>query len=72
MAEIKYDVIEEIAVLSENGDWRKELKLISWNDRPAKYDLRDWNVVNGRMTKGITFTEEEAAELLQALKNRFE
>ena len=32
MADIKYDIIEEIGILSENArGWRKELNLISWN-----------------------------------------
>lgn len=42
MAEIKYEIVEKIGVLSttEKG-WSKELNLISWNDREQKYDLRD-------------------------------
>ena len=31
MADIKYDIIKEIVVLSENTKgWRKEVNLISW------------------------------------------
>jgi len=44
--------------------WAKELNLISWNDRDAKYDLRDWSVDGGKMGKGVTLSKEE----LQALK----
>ncbi len=40
---INYEIIKEIGVLSEsNKGWTKELNLISWNNREAKYDLRDW------------------------------
>ena len=43
MADIKYDIIKEIGVLSENAKgWQKELNLISWNGGAAKYDIRDW------------------------------
>lgn len=68
MANIKYDIVEKIAVLSERGDWSKELNKISWNDRPAKFDIRDWNHEEGRMGKGVTLSSEEAEELLKALK----
>ncbi|MBC8591372.1 YdbC family protein [Wansuia hejianensis] len=68
MANIKYEIVEKIAVLSERGVWTKELNKISWNDREAKFDLRDWNHEEGRMGKGVTLTDEEARELLEALK----
>lgn len=66
MAEIKYDIIEEIGVISENAKgWRKELNLISWNDAAPKYDIRDWAPEHEKMGKGITLTEEE----MKSLKN---
>lgn len=65
---IKYEITEKIAVLSEKGDWTKELNKVSWNDRPAKFDLRDWNHGEEKMRKGITLTEEEARALLEALE----
>ena len=38
MADIKYDIIKEIGVLSENAKgWRKELNLISWNGGAIRY-----------------------------------
>lgn len=69
MAEIKYDIVEKIAVLSEKGDWTKELNKVSWNDRPAKFDLRDWNHEEGKMRKGITLTDEECENLRKALND---
>lgn len=42
LANIEYEIIEEIGVLSENArGWRKELNKVSWNGRPPKYDIRD-------------------------------
>lgn len=42
MADIKYDIVEEIGVISENAKgWRKELNLVSWNGAAPKYDIRD-------------------------------
>ena len=41
MADIKYDIVETLAVLSEGSKgWKKELNLISWNDREPKYDIQ--------------------------------
>lgn len=67
MAEIKYEIIEKIAVLSEKGNWTKELNKVSWNDRSAKYDIRDWNHEEGKIGKGTTLSDEEAQALNGAL-----
>lgn len=67
MAEIKYEITKKIAVLSEKGNWTKELNMVSWNERPAKYDIRDWNHEDGKMGKGTTLTEEEVKVLKDAL-----
>ena len=70
MAEIKYDIIETIGILSENyKGWTKELNLISWNGADAKFDLRDWAPGHEKMGKGITLTKEEALRLKELLKD---
>ena len=49
MAEIKYEVVERIAVLSQRPrGWERQLNLISWNDGEPKYDIRDWSPEIGR------------------------
>lgn len=69
MAEIKYEIVEKIGVISKNDKgWKKELNLVSWNDREPKYDLRDWSEDHEKMGKGITLTKEEIEELKQLLK----
>ena len=70
MSEFKYDIVEKIAVLSEKGDWTKELNLVSWNGRPAKYDIREWNHEEGKMGKGITLSDEETKALVEALNSK--
>lgn len=69
MAEIKYEIIEKIAVLSttEKG-WSKEINLISWNEREPKYDIRDWSEDHEKMGKGITLTKDELQNLKSALE----
>ena len=68
--EFSYEIIEEIAVLSENNKgWRKELNLVSWNGRPPKFDLRDWAPEHEKMGKGLTLTNEEFEALQTAIAN---
>ena len=64
-----YEIVEEIAVLSENPKgWTKELNLVSWNGRPPKFDLRDWAPGHEKMGKGITLSNEEFDILKNTLK----
>ncbi|KHF39989.1 YdbC family protein [Halalkalibacter okhensis] len=68
MAEIKFEIAETIAVLSEGSKgWKKELNLISWNGREPKYDIRDWAPDHSKMGKGVTLSEEEVKILVQSL-----
>lgn len=70
MAEIKYEIKENIGVLSENNKgWSKELNLISWNDREAKYDIREWSPEHEKMGKGVTLSSEELIKLRDLLNN---
>ncbi len=70
MADIKYDIIETLGILSENyKGWTKELNLISWNGADAKFDLRDWAPGHEKMGKGITLTKEEVLKLKELLEN---
>lgn len=68
MADIKYEIKEELGVLSESAKgWQKELNLVSWNGAAPKYDLRDWSPNHEKMGKGITLSPEEAQELYKIL-----
>ena len=70
MAEIKYEIVRELAVLSEGSKgWSKELNLISWNDREPKYDIREWAPNHEKMGKGITLSKEEIQKLTETLSS---
>ena len=60
MAEFKYEITQELGVISE-GKYIIELNMVSWNDREPKYDIRSWAPDHSRMGKGISLTEEELA-----------
>jgi hypothetical protein len=68
MSEIKYEIIKNIGMLSKaESGWAKELNLISWNDREAKYDIRDWSADHVKMGKGVTFSKAELLALKELL-----
>ncbi len=68
MADIKYDIVEELGVLSESAKgWTKELNLISWNGGTPKYDIRDWAPEHEKMGKGVTLSKEEVKALYKIL-----
>jgi len=68
MSEIKYEIIKKIGVLSKSASgWAKELNLISWNERDAKYDIRDWSADHEKMGKGVTLSKEELLALKELL-----
>jgi len=73
MPEIKYEITKHIGILSESTKgWRKELNLISWNDRDPKYDIREWSPDHEKMGKGITLSEVELIELKRILSETSE
>lgn len=70
MAEIKYEVTEKLGVLSESQrGWTKEINMVSWNDYPAKFDIREWDPDHKKMSKGVTLKKDEIIILREILNN---
>lgn len=70
MAGIKFEIEENFGIISNsNNGWSKELNLVSWNDRPAKFDIRDWDEDHQKMGKGITLSIDEVRELKKILND---
>lgn len=70
MAEIKFEIKENVGSLSESGKgWAKELNLVSWNDKDPKYDIRDWSPDHEKMGKGVTLTLDELKSLKELLNH---
>lgn len=68
MADFKYEIVEELGVLSTSAKgWTKELNKISWNGGAPKYDIRDWAPEHEKMGKGVTLNDEEFAALKELL-----
>ncbi|MEI6286305.1 MAG: PC4/YdbC family ssDNA-binding protein [Bacillota bacterium] len=65
---LKFEITENIGTLSGGAKgWTKELNLVSWNDRPAKYDIREWDETHEKMGKGVTLSKDEAIALKKLL-----
>ncbi|MDR2446906.1 MAG: hypothetical protein LBD58_06395 [Treponema sp.] len=68
MADISYNIEKTFGVLSEEkSGWKKEINLVSWNNRNPKIDIRDWSPGHEKMGKGVTLTKEEAVKLVEFL-----
>ena len=70
MADIKYEIKETVGTISESSKgWKKELNLISWNDKEPKFDLREWAPEHEKMGKGVTLSREELKTLKELLNS---
>lgn len=70
MDELKFQIIRSIGELSvSNKGWMKEVNIVSWNERPAKVDIREWDPSHEKMKKGVTLTKEEAMKLKELLNS---
>lgn len=65
--ELSFEVVEQLATLSETGNWKKQLNIVQWGDNIAKYDIRSWNKEYTKSGKGITLTLQELIVLKKAL-----
>ena len=63
MNDFSYKIIRNITTISQRGNWALELNLISWDGRPATFDLRKWNDDHTKMSKGISLTRDEVKAL---------
>ena len=70
MEELSYEITEKIGQISQSTKgWVRELNLVKWNEREAKYDLRDWDSEHQKMGKGITLTNDEIKRLKELLND---
>jgi hypothetical protein len=63
MSEFTYEVKESLGIISQGDNGlKKELKIISWNNKNPKYDLRDWAPYGcKKMGKGLTLYKRRNA-----------
>lgn len=65
-------IIKHVGIItSYEGNWQKELNIVSINGGPFKYDLREWTLDHSSSRNGLSFSNEEASVLLAVLKECF-
>lgn len=69
-----FNIVQHLGTIAEYSDTKgnkmtKEVNLVSWNGRPPKVDIRDWDETHEHMTKGVTFHDKEAEALCMILHN---
>ena len=68
--DFSFNIQQSLGTISEGkGGWKTELNLVSWGERPAKYDIRSWSADHQKMGKGVTFTKEELISLKELLNS---
>ncbi len=66
--EVTFVIKEHIGVISTNNSgWTREVNVVSWNDRPSRLDIRDWNPEHDKMSRGIGLNAVEVAKLREIL-----
>lgn len=70
MPDLKFEIMKSFGAIGEGTKgWKKEVNIISWNDRKPKLDIRDWDENHEKMGKGITLNKDEVEELRRVLEN---
>ena len=66
--ELMFEITKAVGVIGEGTrGWRKEVNIVSWNGRPPKLDIRDWNETHEKMGKGVTLTGSETRAMMALL-----
>ena len=69
MTGVTFEILEKLGILSESPTgWTKEVRLINWNNRGARYDIREWAPGDRKASRGITLNLNEM-KLLQEILN---
>lgn len=69
MADLKFEIRKNLGIIGEGTKgWKKEVNIISWNERRPKIDIRDWDETHEKMGKGVTLSSGEVEELKKLLE----
>ncbi len=68
---VSFTILEHLGVLRASASgWARELNYISWCDRPAKFDIRDWTPDHKKSSRGITLTDYEMSKICEWVGQR--
>ena len=68
MADFKFDIKNSLGTISVSAKgWKREVNVMTWNNKKAKVDIREWDENHEQMGKGITLNKEELKQLKDIL-----
>jgi hypothetical protein len=68
MSDLIFEVKRNVGIIGEGTKgWKKEVNIVSWNQRKPKLDIRDWNETHEKMGRGITLSRGEVIKLKELL-----
>ena len=64
-----FKIEEFLGVIKESSkhDWCKAVNRITWGDNPTTVDIRNVNMSNNKIGKGISLSDEEANRVIEIL-----
>jgi len=67
--DFKFTIEEVLGVIKESSkhDWCKAIAKITWDSNPTTLDVRNINMSNNRIGKGISLSDDEANSLIDIL-----
>ena len=69
--EVSFRILEHIGVLRTSAaGWSRELNYVSWCDRPARFDIREWTPDHAKSSRGITLTDYEMGKICEWMDQR--
>ena len=70
MTDLKFEIKKTLGIIGEGTKgWKKEVNVVSWNDRKPKLDIRDWDETHEKMGKGVTLSKVEVEEFRKLLED---
>lgn len=70
MSSISFEIKEHLGILSTSkSNWTREVNIVSWNKRPARLDIRDWNPEHNKMSRGVGLNKDEVLALKDLLND---
>lgn len=68
---VTFEIKAQLGVIQEYPTgWKKEMNMVSWNGNEAKIDIREWDENHEKMSRGITLTDKQLANLLDIVTDK--
>jgi len=70
MADFKFEIKKNLGTISESTKgMKREVNVMTWNNKKPKVDIREWDEKHEKMGKGITLSKEELKQLKDILND---